>query len=220
MKVSCIFLIVLYTENKENVFFLLVGIGCGCNRFWCGLISVWDCVGYVWVLQGMVRNFFVIRKGVCCMKKNFTQFMKNKFASMEMQQKISERIFSSAKFKKKGEDFTSILQPSSTYEMYNPEGNKKIGWIKTPAHPWEAGYGWCNLPGYMALPKIPEDRQPDAVVGMVFDEVDLDEFGLNDLIREAEEEYDVLVDAAEAEESEDSIPLSVSKEEENELVSF
>lgn len=57
MKVSCIFLIVLYTENKENVFFLLVGIGCGCNRSWCGLICVW----VVWGLCGSAgygKKFF------------------------------------------------------------------------------------------------------------------------------------------------------------------
>lgn len=121
--------------------------------------------------------------------KDFAQFMKNKFASTEMQKKISARIFASARFKEKGEDFTDVLQPSRTYEMYDASGSKKIGWVKTPAHPWEAGYGWCNLPAYMAMDKIPENRVPVSVVRMEFDEVNPADFGLDEFIRDAEEDY-------------------------------
>lgn len=124
--------------------------------------------------------------------KKFSEFVKEKMASMESQQRISNRIFASARFKEKDGEFVPVteLEANRTYQMYNPEGTKKIGWIKTPdlSH-GVAGYGWCNLPGYLALPKVPEEYTPFEVRDEAFDEINPEDFGLNDVVDEYRAEY-------------------------------
>ena len=104
----------------------------------------------------------------------FTEAFKRKAASSEAQQKISEKIFYNSVMKdKKGNDI-GFPEPGGKYYLYSKESDKKIGWVKMPSRPGDAGYGWCNLPAYLKMeepPEIPVDFENED-----WDEVDLDEY--------------------------------------------
>ena len=107
--------------------------------------------------------------------------VKERMASTEMQQKISQRIFMGSNLKDKEGNLVDSPELGKTYLLYSKETDKKIGWIKTPKEPGDAGYGWCNLPAYLKLPKVPEEQMPLEVQGERFEEVPMNEYQISDL---------------------------------------
>ena len=106
---------------------------------------------------------------------------KERMASTEMQQKISQRIFMGSNLKDKEGNQVDMPELGQTYFLHSKDTDKKIGWIKTPETPGGAGYGWCNLPAYLKLPKVPEDKMPVEVQCEHFDEVPMNEYQVEDL---------------------------------------
>ena len=129
----------------------------------------------------------------------FTGSVKRKTASGEAQQRISEKIFYNSVMKdKKGNDI-GFPEPGGKYYLYSKESNKKIGWVKMPSRPGEAGYGWCNLPAYLKMeepPEVPVDFENED-----WDEVDLDEYFDDELDEFEEERGDEYGDGISIEES-------------------
>lgn len=104
----------------------------------------------------------------------FTDAFKREMASKEDQQRISEKIFYNSTLKDR--DGHEVMMPGlgEKYYLHSKQTGKKIGWIKTPSQPGEAGYGWCNLPAYLKMEEPPEI--PDEFVNEDWDEVDLHEY--------------------------------------------
>ena len=113
----------------------------------------------------------------------FTEAFKRKAASSEAQQKISEKIFYNSVMKDKKGNGIDFPEPGGKYYLYSKESDKKIGWVKMPSRPGEAGYGWCNLPAYLKMeepPEVPEEFEyedwDEVDLDEYFDEVDVDEY--------------------------------------------
>jgi hypothetical protein len=104
----------------------------------------------------------------------FTDAFKRKMAAREDQQKISEKIFFNSTIKDTDGNAVGMPGPDEKYLLYSKQTGKKIGWIKTPGAPGEAGYGWCNLPAYLKMEEPPEI--PDEFENEGWDEVDLNEY--------------------------------------------
>ena len=57
---------------------------------------------------------------------------KERMASTEMQQKISQRIFMGSNLKDKEGNQVDMPELGQTYFLHSKDTDKKIGWIKTP----------------------------------------------------------------------------------------
>lgn len=104
----------------------------------------------------------------------FTDAFKRRAASTETQQKISEKIFYNSQMKDLEGNDVMFPEPGQKYYLHSKNDDKKIGWVKMPSAPGEAGYGWCNLPAYLKMeepPEIPEEFENED-----WDEVNLDDY--------------------------------------------